>query len=162
MSSRSDPNVAEPIDTLTADGMREFLRRFELKFGDLTADDVDLYSKDAVVARMTPRQPTSLQRWMFTGTAGFEPWTPPSIRDQDQETVDLAQLDVDRIGDLIENATSLVRLPSGHIDRVAIRADHSRPGVTEPRVTVYVVDTDVAKGNVTATLGGEVVDVQTA
>lgn len=153
----ADEHSAEPIALFTADGMREFVRRFESKFGDLVADDVDLYSDDAVVAKMIPRQPTQMQRWMFTGAAGFEPWTPPTTRDEDQDTVDLALLDSQSIADLIGRATSLVGLPSGHVDRVAIRALRSPSGAAEPRVTVYVVDADVAKGNVTATFAGEVV-----
>ncbi|MBM4727863.1 DUF1707 domain-containing protein [Rhodococcus hoagii] len=158
--SSADDHSAESIALFTADGMREFVRRFESKFGNLVADDVDLYSDDAVVAKMIPRQPTRMQRWMFTGAAGFEPWTPPTMRDEDQDTVDLALLDSESIADLAGRATGLVGLPSGHVDRVAIRALRSPSGVAEPRVTVYVVDADVAKGNVTATFTGEVVEVQ--
>ncbi|BCN60312.1 DUF1707 domain-containing protein [Rhodococcus hoagii] len=158
--SSADDHSAESIALFTADGMREFVRRFESKFGNLVADDVDLYRDDAVVAKMIPRQPTRMQRWMFTGAAGFEPWTPPTMRDEDQDTVDLALLDSESIADLVGRATGLVGLPSGHVDRVAIRALRSPSGVAEPRVTVYVVDADVAKGNVTATFTGEVVEVQ--
>ncbi|WP_420878898.1 DUF1707 SHOCT-like domain-containing protein [Rhodococcus sp. (in: high G+C Gram-positive bacteria)] len=158
--SSAGEQSAEPIALFTADGMREFVRRFESKFGDLVADDVDLYSDDAVVAKMIPRQPTQMQRWMFTGAAGFEPWTPPTSRGEDQDTVDLARLDSESIADLIGRSTGLVGLPSGHVDRVAIRALRPPSGVAESRVTVYVVDADVAKGNVTATFAGEVVEVQ--
>ncbi|NKS75220.1 DUF1707 domain-containing protein [Rhodococcus hoagii] len=158
--SSADDHSAESIALFTADGMREFVRRFESKFGNLVADDVDLYRDDAVVAKMIPRQPTRMQRWMFTGAAGFEPWTPPTMRDEARDTVDLALLDSESIADLVGRATGLVGLPSGHVDRVAIRALRSPSGVAEPRVTVYVVDADVAKGNVTATFTGEVVEVQ--
>lgn len=150
-----DPGVGGPIDTHTADGIREFVRRFELKFHGTTADHVDLYRDDAIVVTAIPRQPGNSQRWMFTG--GFEPWTPPGLRDPDQQTVDLAQLDADRIGALIDAAPRTVLLPSGRVDRVAIRTYDG-----QSRVTVYVVDSDSSKGNVTATLGGEDVEVQTA
>ncbi|PTR43234.1 uncharacterized protein DUF1707 [Rhodococcus sp. OK611] len=155
-STPAQPVAAgEPVDTLTADGIREFLRRFEQEFRDTTADDVDLYRDDAVVDRVMPGQPHRSQRWMFTG--GFKPWTEPRNRDRDQATVDLEQLDVDRIGQLIADAPGLVRLPSGRIDRVGIRASDA-----EPRVTVYVEDGDAYKGNVTATLRGKILDVQAA
>ncbi|AQA22697.1 hypothetical protein BTZ20_0699 [Rhodococcus sp. MTM3W5.2] len=145
----------EPVDTLTADGIREFLHRFEQEFRDTTADDVDLYRDDAVVVRVISGQPHRSQRWMFTG--GFEPWTEPTNRDRDQATVDLAQLEVDRIGQLIADAPRMVGLPSGRIDRVGIRASNA-----EPRVTVYVKEGDAYKGWVTATLRGEIRDVQAA
>lgn len=147
--------AGEPVDTLTADGIREFLRRFEQQFRDTTADDVDLYRDDAVVVRVISGQPHRSQRWMFTG--GFAPWTEPTNRDRDQATVDLAQLDVDRIGQLIADAPRMVGLPSGRIDRVGIRASSA-----EPRVTVYVEEGDAYKGWVAATLRGDIRDVQAA
>ncbi|MFC9786788.1 DUF1707 domain-containing protein [Rhodococcus sp. NPDC127528] len=151
-----DPIAVEPIDLHTADGIREFVRLFELQFHDTIADDVDLYRDDAIVVRMVPSQPHRYLRWRFSG--GFEQWTNlPGIRDRDQQTVDLTQLDADRIGALIASAPQQVRRPSGRIDLVAIRAYDG-----QPRVTVYVVDNDESKGSVTATLDGEVVDVQTA
>lgn len=151
-----DPIAVEPIDLHTADGIREFVRLFELQFHDTIADDVDLYRDDALVVRMVPNQPHRYLRWRFSG--GFEQWTDlPGVRDRDQQTVDLTQLDADRIGALIAEAPQQVRRPSGRIDLVAIRAYDGRP-----LVTVYVVDNDESKGSVTATLDGEVVDVQTA
>ncbi|QKT13711.1 DUF1707 SHOCT-like domain-containing protein [Rhodococcus sp. W8901] len=151
-----DPIAVEPINLHTADGIREFVRLFELQFRDTIADDVDLYRDDAIVVRMVPQQPHRYLRWRFTG--GFEQWTNlPGLRDRDRETVDLAQLDADRIGGLITGALQQVHLPSGRIDRVAIRANDG-----QSLVTVYVVDNDESRGNVTATLGGEIVEVQTA
>ncbi|MCL2532966.1 MAG: DUF1707 domain-containing protein [Nocardiaceae bacterium] len=150
-----DPIVVEAIDLYTADGIREFVRRYERQFRDTIADEVDLYRDDAIVVRMVPHQPHRYQRWRFTG--GFEPWAPPGTRNLDQQTVDIAQLDADRIGHLIANAREQVQRPSGRIDLVAIRASDG-----EPRVTVYVVDNDESRGSVTATFGGDIVDVQTA
>lgn len=151
-----DPIVVEPINLHTADGIREFVRLFELQFHGTIADDVDLYRDDAIVVRMVPNQPHRYLRWRFTG--GFEQWTDvPGIRDRDQQTVDLTQLDPDRIGALVTNARELVNRPSGKIDLVAIRAYDG-----QPRVTVYVVDNDESKGSVTATLDGEIVEIQTA
>lgn len=150
-----DPIAVESIDLHTADGIREFVRLFEVQFHDTIADDVDLYRDDAIVVRMVPNQPHRYLRWRFSG--GFEQWTPPSTRDRDRQTVDLAQLDADRLGALIANARELVQRPSGKIDLVAIRAYDG-----QPRVTVYVVDNDESRGSVTATFGGEIVEVQTA
>ncbi|GAB2659526.1 DUF1707 domain-containing protein [Prescottella soli] len=151
-----DPIAVEPIDLHTADGIREFVRLFELQFHDTIADDVDLYRDDAIVERMVPNQPHRYLQWRFSG--GFEQWTNlPGPRDRDQQTVDLTQLDADRIGALIASAPQQVLRPSGRIDLVAIRAYDG-----QPLVTVYVVDNDESKGSVTATLGGEIVDVQTA
>ncbi|WP_433611374.1 DUF1707 SHOCT-like domain-containing protein [Prescottella agglutinans] len=151
-----DPIAVEPINLHTADGIREFVRLYEVQFHDTIADDVDLYRDDAIVVRMVPQQPNRYLRWRFSG--GFEQWTNlPGVRDRDQQTVDLTQLDADRIGAVIANAPQQVRRPSGRIDLVAIRAYDG-----QPRVTVYVVDNDESKGSVTATLDGEVVDIQTA
>ncbi|WFR71834.1 DUF1707 domain-containing protein [Prescottella defluvii] len=151
-----DPIAVEPIDLHTADGIREFVRLFELQFHDTIADDVDLYRDNAIVVRMVPNQPHRYLRWRFSG--GFEQSTNlPGPRDRDQQTVDLAQLDADRIGTVIANARELVNRPSGRIDLVAIRAYDG-----QPRVTVYVVDNDESRGSVTATFGGEIVEVQTA
>lgn len=155
-SGEPGPIAVEPIDLHTADGIREFVRLFEVQFHDAIADGVDLYRDDAIVVRMVPHQPHRNLRWRFSG--GFEQWTTQSgIRDQDQQTVDLAQLDADRVGDLIATAPQRVLRPSGRIDLVAIRTYNG-----EPRVTVYVVDNDESRGSVTATLGGEIVEVQTA
>ncbi len=142
--------VVDPVSPLTADGFREFLRLFELKFGDTIADDVGLFVDDATVTKMVPGQPLRYQRWMFTG--GFEPWTPPSIRDRDQETVDLTQLDIDGVTGLIARAPEMVHLPSGRA-RAVIRSSG---------VSVHVEDSDGRTGDVRATLDGEVVEVRTA
>lgn len=151
-----DPISVEPIDLHTADGIREFVRLFERQFHDTVADDVDLYRDDAVVVRMVPNQPHRYLRWRFSG--GFEQWTDlPGVRDRDQQKVDLTQLDADRIGALIANAPQQVRRPSGRVDLVAIRAYDG-----QSRVTVYVVDNDESRGSVTATLDGEILEVQTA
>ncbi|WP_430332117.1 DUF1707 SHOCT-like domain-containing protein [Rhodococcus sp. ACT016] len=58
---------AEPIDTHTADGIRVFVRRFQQKFRDAIADDVDLYRNDAVVTRMVPGQPHRSHRYPRLG-----------------------------------------------------------------------------------------------
>lgn len=144
-----EPIVVEPIDTLSADGLRQFLRLLQERFGTVVVDDVSLYRDNAILTQPVPGQPHREQDWMFEG--GFQPWGSASSRDRDQATVDLAALDADGLARLLADAPALVRLPSGRADRAMIR-----PQDDEAVVTVYVTDLDDRSGHLTATLAGDV------
>ncbi|RVW07650.1 DUF1707 domain-containing protein [Prescottella agglutinans] len=145
------PMVIEPIDTATADGIAEFLRLFQAKFGDQVVDDLYLEQRHASFQRMLPEQPHRVQRWDFY--RGFDPSGSPSSRSSDTATVDLAGIEIDRLGDLIREAPSLVGLPAGRIDYIIVRPD---PITAEPEIGIYVEDPALRSGYLYATFDGRV------
>lgn len=152
------PIVIEPIDPLTTDGVREFMRQLEAKFeGDLRVDEVIFYSTYVLVTRMLEDQPHREQDWSFR--AGFATSGDPEARPLDTATVDLADLDVARLGDVITTGPDLVGMPTGRVDHIFVRPD---PVTDEPLVTVLFNDNEDRSGMVDTRLDGSVVDVSPA
>ncbi|QCQ92975.1 DUF1707 SHOCT-like domain-containing protein [Rhodococcus sp. SGAir0479] len=139
-----------PLDTLTADGIAEFLRQFEVKFGDRSVDELNLYRHFADFARGLPDQPHLAQKWRYQG--GFKPSGSPSNRASDTTPLDLADLDV---GELLGRAPALLNVPAGSVDHIVVRPE---PITAVPQVLVYVEDSAKRSGHLYATLGGEVTE----
>ncbi|TJZ76035.1 DUF1707 domain-containing protein [Rhodococcus oryzae] len=151
------PIVIEPIDPLTTDGVREFVRQLGVKFeGDLRVDQVTFYSSYVFVTRMLEDQPHREQDWSFR--AGFSTSRDPESRPLDTATVDLAALDVDRLGDVIATGANRVGMPSGSVEYIFVRPDSP----TEGLVTVLFKDDADRSGSVNTRLDGSVVDVSPA
>ncbi|SDD40417.1 DUF1707 SHOCT-like domain-containing protein [Rhodococcus tukisamuensis] len=148
------PIVIEPIDPLTTDGVREFVRQLGVKFGgDLRVDQVTFYSSYVFVTRMLEDQPHREQDWSFRG--GFSTSGDPGARPLDTATVDLADLDVARLGDVIATGANRVGMPSGRVDHIFVRPDSG----TEGLVTVQFTDDADRSGFVNTRLDGSVVDI---
>ncbi|WP_094275536.1 DUF1707 SHOCT-like domain-containing protein [Rhodococcus sp. OK302] len=151
------PIVIEPIDPLTADGVREFVRQLGAKFGgDLRVDQVTFYSSYVFVTRMLEDQPHREQDWSFR--AGFSTSRDPESRPLDTATVDLAALDVDRLGDVIATGANRVGMPLGRVEYIFVRPDSP----TEGLVTVLFKDDADRSGSVDTRLDGSVVNVSPA
>lgn len=142
--------VVDPIDTTTAEGIEEFLRQFQGKFGDRIVDDLYLAQSYAAFNRMLPEQAHRVQRWDYY--RGFDPSGSPGRRSTDA-TVDLAGIRIDKLGDLIRDAPSAVGLPGGRIDYIIVRPD---PITDEPEILIYVEDTSLRSGHLYATFDGVV------
>lgn len=152
------PIVVEPIDPLTTDGVREFVRQLGAKFEeDLRVDEVIFYSSYVFVTRMLEDQPHREQDWSFRG--GFATSGDPESRSLDTDTVDLAALDIDRLGELITTGAGLVGIPAGKVEHIFVRPDSS---TGEGLVSVLFQDKDDRRGMVDTRLDGTVVDVSKA
>lgn len=151
------PIVVEPIDPLTTDGVRDFVRQLGVKFErDLRVDEVIFYSSYVFVTRMLEDQPHREQDWSFRG--GFSTSGDPESRTLDTATVDLGALDVARLGDVIATGANLVGMPSGRVEHIFVRPDPP----TEGLVTVQFKDDADRSGSVNTRLDGSVVDVSPA
>lgn len=145
-----DAVVIDPIDTTTAEGIEEFLRQFQNKFGDQIVDDLYLKPRYATFNRMLPEQRHRVQRWDYY--RGFEPSGSPGDRRADA-TVDLAGIRIDGLRNLLRDAPSTVGLPGGRIDNIIVRPD---PITDEPQILVYVEDPGLFSGHLYATFDGVV------
>jgi hypothetical protein len=151
------PIAIEPIDPLTTDGVRDFVRQLGAKFeGDLRVDQVTFYSSYVFVTRMLEDQPHREQDWSFR--SGFSTSRDPESRPLDTATVDLEALDVDRLGDVIATGANRVGMPSGRVEYIFVRPDSG----TEGLVTVLFKDDADRSGSVDTRLDGLVVDVSPA
>lgn len=152
------PIVIEPIDPVSPDGVRDFVRQLGVKFnGDLRVDQVTFYPTYVFFTRMLQDQPHREQDWSYRG--GFSPPRAPESRSLDTDTVDLAALDIDRLGELITTGAGLVGIPAGKVEHIFVRPDSS---TGEGLVSVLFQDKDDRRGMVDTRLDGTVVDVSKA
>ncbi|WP_433608488.1 DUF1707 SHOCT-like domain-containing protein [Prescottella agglutinans] len=152
------PIVIEPIDPVSADGVRDFVRQLGVKFnGDLRVDQVTFYPTYVFFTRMLQDQPHREQDWSYRG--GFSPTREPESRSRDTTTVDLADLDVDRLADVLATGANRVGVPTGRVEHIFVRADSS---TGEGLVSVLFEDKDERRGMVDTRLDGTVVDVSRA
>ncbi|MFI6433343.1 DUF1707 domain-containing protein [Rhodococcus oryzae] len=151
------PIVIEPLDPRSPAAIRDFLHQYEQKFGDLRVDEVRFYPTYVFFTRMLQDQPHREQSWSFR--AGFSTSGSPSSRTSDTDTVDLAALDIDRLGELITTGAGLVGIPAGKVEHIFVRPDSS---TGEGLVSVLFQDKDERRGMVDTQLDGTVVDVSKA
>ena len=151
------PIVVEPIDPVSADGVRDFVRQLGVKFeGDLRVDQVTFYPTYVFFTRMLQDQPHREQDWSYRG--GFSPSRAPESRSLDTTTVDLAALDVDRLAEAIATGANRVGVPTGWVEDIFVRADSTGEGL----VSVLFEDKDERRGLVNTRLDGSVVDISPA
>ncbi len=98
--------MVEAYDPVSAEGIRDFLTRYQQKFGDLLVDDVIFYPTYAFFTRALPDQPHRAQDWSFRG--GFSTSGGPDGRELGTVTVDLATLDVDRLAEVLASGADRV------------------------------------------------------
>ncbi len=152
------PIVIEPIDPVSADGVRDFVRQLGVKFnGDLRVDQVTFYPTYVFFTRMLQDQPHREQDWSYR--SGFSPTREPESRSLDTTTVDLADLDVDRLADVLATGANRVGVPTGWVEHIFVRADSS---TGEGLVSVLFEDKDKRRGMMDTRLDGTVVDVSRA
>lgn len=144
--------VVDPIDTTTADGIAEFLRQFQNKFGDQIVDELYLKQRYATFNRMLPEQPHRVQRWDYY--RGFNPSGSPSSRTTDA-SVDLAGIRIEGLRNLIRDAPSTLGLPGGRVDNIIVRPNLI---TDEPEILIYVEDPGLFSGHLYATFDGVVTD----
>lgn len=153
------PIVVEAYDPVSAEGIRNFLRRYEEKFGDLQVDDVIFYPTYVSLARAVPDQPHRAQDWSFRG--GFSPSRSTESRPLDTVTVDLAALEVDRLAEVLASGPSRVGLLSAKVEHIFVRPD-STDEAGDALVSILFEDQEERTGMIDTRLDGTVVDVTRA
>lgn len=148
-----EPVVIEPLDPASPEGIRDFLRRYKEKFGDLQVDEVTFYPTYVFVTRMLDDQPHRAQDWSFRG--GFSPSRAPDDRELDTVTVDLAALDVEGLAEVIATGPGRVGLLPAGVGHIFVRADSEG----DPLVSVVFEDREGRHGSVDAHMDGTVLDV---
>lgn len=151
-----EPIVVEAYDPVSPEGIRDFLGRYQQKFGDLQVDDVIFYPTYVFFTRALPDQPHREQDWSFRG--GFSTSRGPDARELDTVTVDLATLDVDRLAEVLVTGPGRVGLPAAHVEHIFVRPDSA----DDVLVTVLFQDQDERTGMIDTRMDGTVVDVSRA
>jgi hypothetical protein len=151
-----EPIVVEAYDPVSPEGVRDFLRRYQQKFGDLQVDDVIFYPTYVFFTRALPNQPHRAQDWSFRG--GFSTSRAPDSRTLDTVTVDLADLDVDRLSEVLATGPGRVGLLSAKVEHIFVRPDSSDDAL----VSVLFEDQDERTGMIDTRMDGTVVDVSPA
>ncbi|MGF7121990.1 MULTISPECIES: DUF1707 SHOCT-like domain-containing protein [unclassified Rhodococcus (in: high G+C Gram-positive bacteria)] len=151
------PIVVEPLDPRSPEGIRDFLRQYELKFGDLQVDDVIFYPTYVFFTRMLDGQPHRAQDWSFRG--GFSTVREPDSRPLDTTTVDLAALDVDRLAEVLATGPGRVGMPAAQVEHIFVRPDST---AGEGLVSYLFEDREEQTGMVDTRMDGTVVDVSPA
>ncbi|BDC74897.1 DUF1707 domain-containing protein [Prescottella equi] len=151
-----EPIVVEAYDPVSAEGIRDFLTRYQQKFGDLLVDDVIFYPTYAFFTRALPDQPHRAQDWSFRG--GFSTSRGPDGRELGTVTVDLATLDVDRLAEVLASGADRVGLPTAHAEHVFVRPDPP----DDVLVSVLFQDHEERTGMIDTRMDGTVVDISPA
>lgn len=148
------PIVIEPIDPVSADGVRDFVRQLGVKFnGDLRVDQVTFYPTYVFFTRMLDGQPHREQDWSYR--SGFSPSREPESRSLDTTTVDLSALDVDRLAEVIATGPNRVGVPTGRVEHIFVRPDST----DEALVSFLFEDKEKRTGMIDTRMDGTVVDV---
>ncbi|WP_241665646.1 DUF1707 SHOCT-like domain-containing protein [Prescottella subtropica] len=148
-----EPIVIEPLDPVSPAGVRDFLHRYEEKFEDLRVDDVIFFPDYTMATRMLADQPHREQEWVFRG--GFSAAGQPDSRDMGTVDVDLADLDVDRLADVLATGPGRVGLLSATVEHI-----HVRPTLAgDVLVSVLFEDREERTGMIDTRMDGTVVDV---
>ncbi|RVW07651.1 DUF1707 domain-containing protein [Prescottella agglutinans] len=151
-----EPIVVEAYDPVSPDGIRDFLRQYQEKFGDLQVDDVIFYPTYVFLARAVPDQPHRAQDWSFRG--GFSKSRGLESRSLDTVTVDLAALDVDRLAEVLATGPGRVGLLSAKVEHIFVRPDST----DDVLVSVLFEDQEERTGMIDTRMDGTVVDVSPA
>lgn len=150
-----EAKVIEHLDPVSPEGIREFVRRLAVKFErNLRVDQVTFYPEYVYFTRMLDGQPHREQDWSFRD--GFSPSGQPDSRPLDTATVDLAELDVDRLADVIATGPRLVGMPDGLVSYIFARPD---PSTHEPLVTVLFGDSEERSGMVNTRMDGSIITI---
>ncbi|WP_305093139.1 DUF1707 domain-containing protein [Prescottella sp. R16] len=151
-----EPIVIERLDPVSPAGLREFLRRYEAEFGNLRVDDVIFYPDYALATRALPDRPHREQELVFRG--GFSVSGQSGSRDPDAVTVDLADLDVDRLAEVLVAGPDRVGLLSATVEHIFVRPDSTG----DVLVSVLFEGRDERTGMIDTRMDGTVVDVHRA
>ncbi|WP_269821906.1 DUF1707 SHOCT-like domain-containing protein [Nocardia asteroides] len=113
-----EPIVIATPSLVTEEGLAEFLRRYREKFGDLRADEIDLFPEHASIARALPGQPNRLVHYTYRG--GFEQDRDVTTRKVDTPVVDLGVLDLGGIGTALADAPAAANLRDGAVSHLSV------------------------------------------
>ncbi|MFC8526248.1 DUF1707 domain-containing protein [Nocardia sp. NPDC057227] len=113
-----EPVVIATPSLVTAEGLTEFLRRYREKFGDLQADEVDLFPEHASIARALPGQPNRLVHYTYRG--GFEQDRDVTTRKVETPVVDLGVLDAKGIGAALAAAPAAANVRDGTVSHLSV------------------------------------------
>ncbi|WP_430334823.1 DUF1707 SHOCT-like domain-containing protein [Rhodococcus sp. ACT016] len=149
-----DAIVIDPIDTTTVEGIRAFIDRYRVKFGDTVVDRAIFYPDRVDVTRAVDGAPHLYQRYIFMN--GFKPSMTPSPR-ADPRSIDLAAIDLDRLAANLAAAPDRVQLSTGGISDVDVRSTGG-----ELELVIGVDSPDKRSGSVHTTLGGDEISVRIA
>ncbi|WP_051637520.1 DUF1707 SHOCT-like domain-containing protein [Rhodococcus sp. UNC363MFTsu5.1] len=146
------PVVIAPIDTLTAAGIEEFIRKYREKFGDTLVYDVSFFGDYASITRMVPGQPGSEQDFSFRG--GFQPDS-VSSHSGSEPPFDLASVNLGALTGHLLGAAESVRVPGGTVSHIGMQFEDG-----DPVVSIYVNNEKTgASGYLELTPTGEVTRV---
>lgn len=154
------PRVIETPVLASEAGVRQFLRDYQAKFGDLQADELTLHHEHGSVARAVPGQPNRLIKYDYRG--GFAQSGEIGTRKSDTPVVDLATLNIPGLAAILSAAPDQLKVPGGKVSHLTVDInDHDGYrqfgiGRGAPVVSVYVSNGYGESGHLLADFAGRV------
>ncbi|MDI9902693.1 DUF1707 domain-containing protein [Rhodococcus sp. IEGM 1409] len=144
-----EPILITPADTLTPEGIGEFLNRYRDEFGDMVVDNASFHNDHSSIRRSVPGAPALTQTIDFRG--GFEIDSTPTPRQSGQPTFDLGSIQIDKLAPFMANIGGYVDVPDAAISHLVIDANY---GV--PEIAIYAENARGEGGRIEVTPWGEI------
>ncbi|MGQ5696148.1 DUF1707 SHOCT-like domain-containing protein [Rhodococcus erythropolis] len=125
------PIVGSTLDTVTASGIREFITRYNNKFGTTMIDSANFYDGHASVTRAAAVSPNLKEDIDFRG--GFTPSESSTSRAASTTTFDLASVDIDKLAGYLAGASANLNVPDAKVSHIGMSSSSQ-----EPRISIYV------------------------
>ncbi|MDI9902694.1 DUF1707 domain-containing protein [Rhodococcus sp. IEGM 1409] len=122
------PIVSSTLDTTTASGIREFITRYNNKFGTTVIDSANFYDGHASVTRAAPSSPNLKEDIDFRG--GFAPRESATSRAADTAIFDLASVDIDKLAGYLAGASANLNVPDAKVSHIGMGSSSGRPGIS--------------------------------
>lgn len=141
------PIVSSTLNTVTASGIREFITRYNNKYGTTVIDSASFYDGHASVSRAAAISPNVEEDIDFRG--GFTPRDSTSTRAASTVTFDLAAVDIDKLAGYLAGASANLNVPDAEITHISMSSSGQ-----EPRISIYASNDLGASGSMDLTPDG--------
>ncbi|AKE00155.1 hypothetical protein XU06_28445 [Rhodococcus erythropolis] len=141
------PIVGSTLNTVTASGIREFITRYNNKFGTTVIDSASFFDGHASVTRAAAISPNVKEDIDFRG--GFTPRDSTSTRAASTVTFDLAAVDIDKLAGYLAGASANLNVPDAEITHISMSSSSQ-----EPRISIYASNNLGASGSMDLTPDG--------
>ncbi|PCK24099.1 MULTISPECIES: DUF1707 domain-containing protein [Rhodococcus] len=141
------PIVSSTLNTVTASGIREFITRYNNKYGTTVIDSASFYDGHASVSRAAAISPNVEEDIDFRG--GFTPRDSTSTRAASTVTFDLAAVDIDKLAGYLAGASANLNVPDAEITHISMSSSGQ-----EPRISIYASNELGASGSMDLTPDG--------
>ena len=141
------PIVSSTLNTVTASGIREFITRYNNKFGTTVIDSANFFDDHASVTRAAAISPDFEEDIDFRG--GFTTSEGSTSRSASTTTFDLATVDIDKLAGYLAGASTNLNVPDAKVSHIGMSSSNK-----EPRISIYASNDLGASGSMELTPDG--------